>query len=151
VAKKKTTDIAPRTINLIVLHCSDSDNPAHDNVETIRKWHTERGFTGPDGIPGTEDDIGYHFVITQNGQVHKGRDVEKIGAHCKDHNAHSIGICLTGSHRESFSRAQFASLRKLIDSLLAEHRLDWKAVRLHNQLDSHKTCPNFTMADAVSG
>ena len=101
----------PRLINLIVLHCSDSDHPHHDNVETIRKWHTERGFTGPDGVEGTEDDIGYHFVITKDGTVHAGRPVEAVGAHVHGHNANSIGICLTGKTRSQFTPAQFRSLR----------------------------------------
>lgn len=140
---------APRKIDLIVMHCSDSDNPKHDNVKVIREWHTQRGFTGPDGIHGTEDDIGYHFVITQDGKIHPGRPVDEIGAHVKDHNAHSIGICLTG--KKSFSSAQFRSARKLVDALLKDHRLDWKAVKLHNQLDKTKTCPNYKREDVISG
>ena len=67
-----------RNINLIVWHCSDSDSQLHDNIETIKSWHTQRGFTGPDGIKGTEDDIGYHFVITKDGKIHKGRDIDTV-------------------------------------------------------------------------
>lgn len=141
----------PRKINLIVLHCSDSDNPKHDNVKTIREWHTQRGFIGPDGVEGTEDDIGYHFVITKDGKVHEGRPVSAVGAHCKNHNAHSIGICLTGKTYGQFTKAQFKSLRGLLLNLFKHHQLDWKHVRLHNQLDSGKTCPNFKIADAVNG
>ena len=33
-----------RRVDRIFLHCSASDVPAHDNVETIRKWHLDRGF-----------------------------------------------------------------------------------------------------------
>ena len=138
-----------RRIKLIVLHCSDSDNPNHDNPETIRKWHTERGFTGPDGIEGTEDDIGYHFVITQNGKIHKGRPIEKVGAGVKGHNKHSIHICLTGRHE--FSRAQFLSANKLVNSLFKDHGLDWGSVKGHNELDSSKTCPNYKVLDVING
>lgn len=140
-----------RKIDLIVLHCSDSDNPRHDNVETIRQWHTERGFTGPDGIEGTEDDIGYHFVITKDGKEHPGRDVSQVGAGVKGHNANSIHICLTGRLRTQFTPEQFKTLRKTLDRLFTDHGLDWKSVRLHNQLDKGKTCPNFTLADAING
>lgn len=148
MAKKKVIE---REIKLIVLHCSDSDNPRHDNIETIRQWHTERGFIGPDGIEGTEDDIGYHFVITKDGKEHEGRPVSEIGAGVKGYNAHSIHICLTGKARLQFTREQFRTLRKRIDKLFVSHSLDWKAVRLHNQLDKNKTCPNFSIEDAVSG
>ena len=138
-----------RKIDLIVLHCSDSDKPSHDNIETIRKWHTERGFTGPDGIKGNEDDIGYHFLITKDGEVHNGRNVNSIGAHVKNHNSNSIGICLTGSKK--FSADQFKTLKKLINQLLIEYQLDWFDIKLHNELDNKKTCPNFKMEDVLNG
>lgn len=141
----------PRKINLIVFHCSDSDNPKHDNIETIRQWHTERGFTGPDDIEGTEDDIGYHFVITKNGSVFEGRPVNAVGAHVHGHNQDSIGICLTGKTRSEFTPKQFMAARKLASSLMKEHGLNWKAVKLHNQLDPHKTCPNFKLEEVISG
>lgn len=143
-AKTKT-----RKIDLIVLHCSDSDNPNHDNIETIRKWHTERGFIGPDGIEGTEDDIGYHFVITKDGKIHDGRAITEIGAHVKGHNKNSIGICLTGRHE--FSKAQFASALRLVNSLFRELGLDWRAVKPHNELDKGKTCPNYKVLDVING
>lgn len=146
----KSSD-APRLVNLIVLHCSDSDNPKHDNIETIRKWHTERGFKGPDGIEDTQDDIGYHFVITKDGKLHEGRSMESIGAHVKGHNENSIGICLTGQSKSQFTDKQFRTARKLIDSLFRHYGLNWKNVRLHNQLDPNKTCPNFKLSEVVSG
>jgi len=51
-----------RRIDRVFLHCSASDVPAHDNVETIRAWHVARGF----------DDIGYHFLIHKNGDISRG-------------------------------------------------------------------------------
>ena len=41
-------------------------------------------------------DIGYHFYITRDGEIHRGRALEKIGAHCRNHNAHSVGVCYEG-------------------------------------------------------
>ena len=118
-----------RNINLIVWHCSDSDNPNHDNVETITKWHIERGFAT----------IGYHFLITKDGRVHKGRDLDAIGAHVKGHNSRSIGICLTG--KTKFSKEQKTALKELTERLLDSYNLDWDNVKLHNELDVNKTCP----------
>ena len=145
MSKKKT----PRVINLIVFHCSDSDNPNHDNVETIRKWHTERGFIGPDGVEGTEDDIGYHFVITKDGKIHQGRPVEEVGAHVKGHNKDSIGICLTGRH--DFTPEQFRSANILANRLFKDHKLDWRKVKGHNELDVNKSCPNYKVLDVING
>lgn len=28
-----------RNINKIIIHCSDTDNPKHNNIEVIRGWH----------------------------------------------------------------------------------------------------------------
>ena len=127
-----------RKINLIVWHCSDSDNPNHDNVETITKWHIERGFAT----------IGYHFLITKDGRVHKGRDLDAIGAHVKGHNSRSIGICLTGKGK--FSKEQKTALKELTERLLESYNLDWSNVKLHNELDVNKTCPNFKREDILN-
>ena len=137
-----------RKINRIFVHCSDSDIKSHDNIETIRKWHTERGFTGPDGVSGNEDDIGYHYVITSDGIVHLGRDERDVGAGVKGHNRNSLHICLTG--RKVFTEAQFSSLLELLDLLLTKHSLDWNTVKPHNEVDKTKTCPNFDLKGLIA-
>ncbi len=30
------------------------------------------------------------------GEIHRGRALEKVGAHCRNHNTHSIGVCYEG-------------------------------------------------------
>lgn len=73
-----------RTITLIIIHCSATPEGRRLDFETCRRDHIRhRGFT----------DIGYHFYITRDGEIHRGRPLEKVGAHCKNHNRHSIGIC----------------------------------------------------------
>ena len=42
-----------RKINKIIIHCSATPEQREVSVETIRKWHLQRGF----------NDIGYHYVI----------------------------------------------------------------------------------------
>jgi len=135
-----------RKINFIVLHCSDSDQASHDNIETIRHWHTLRGFTGPDGIKGNSDDVGYHYFISRNGSIHPGRKEDYVGAHVKNHNRFSIGICLSGRTFKDFHSSQFITARKLVDELLKKYNLTRKDVKLHRELDAGKTCPNFTLA-----
>ena len=128
-----------RKINLIVVHCSASDVKAHDNIETLRKWHVkERGW----------DDVGYHYVITKDGSIMKGRKDETVGAHVKGHNSNSLGICLTGNHE--FSEAQFLSLELLTTGLLKKHGLEKKDIIAHHDLEKGKTCPNFDVHDFVA-
>ena len=61
-----------REINKIIVHCSATREGENFEVAEIRKWHLARGF----------NDIGYHFYIDLYGEIHKGRDISKIGAHC---------------------------------------------------------------------
>jgi len=53
-----------RTITLIIIHCSATPEGRRLDFETCRRDHIRhRGFT----------DIGYHFYITRDGEIHRGR------------------------------------------------------------------------------
>ena len=122
--------MAKRWLNEIIVHCSASDKPAHDDISVIDRWHRERGWS----------EVGYHFFIRNNGQVQKGRWISKQGAHCSGHNTHSVGVCLSGDRK--FQADQFASLNKLIHKL----RLSYPSITLvspHNKYTDKKTSPNF--------
>lgn len=127
-----------RKINLIVVHCSDSDRKEHDSPEVIREWHRQRGFT----------DIGYHFVITKDGVLHRGRDESAVGAHVAGHNARSIGVCLSG--RKRFTDIQFLTLEKTLKDLCKKYGLEKKDILAHNDLDKGKTCPNFDLHKLIA-
>ena len=59
-----------RTITLIIIHCSATPEGKSLSAEACRQDHIRhRGFRRP---------------------------LEKVGAHCRNHNAHSIGICYEG-------------------------------------------------------
>lgn len=118
-----------RSLKRIIIHCSDSDVASHDNVETIRQWHKERGFS----------DIGYHFVITKK-QVEQGRPLDIVGAHTKGFNEDAVGICVTG--RNGFSTKQL----KMLDDLVKILKMCFPSieeVRPHRYYNKEKTCPNF--------
>ena len=122
-----------REIKKVIVHCSDSDLPQHDNVETIHSWHRDRGWKG----------IGYHFVITKNpiqsNSLQVGRDIQEVGAHCKEHNADSIGICLTG--KSEFTSQQFEQLVGFLAYL--NRKYGTLEVYPHSYFNKEKTCPNF--------
>ena len=118
-----------RKLNKIILHCSDSDAPLHDNIEIIREWHKGRGF----------NDVGYHFYIQKSGFIQRGRSIDVIGSHCYGQNRESIGICLGGKNH--FKLIQFATLQQLIHSLFTI--LGELEIYGHNEFNKNKTCPNF--------
>ena len=126
-----------RLINKIIIHCSDSDNPKHNDISVIDDWHKERGWSG----------VGYHYFITNEGYVQKGRKEADIGAHAKYHNASSIGICLAG--RNEFSDAQYEACIQLVMRLMAKYpKIVMKNILAHNQV-SNKTCPNFDVEEKI--
>ena len=124
-----------RAINTIVIHCSAS----HQNVDVndIRRWHVnERGWS----------DVGYHYVITSDGNVQEGRPMYKAGAHVAGHNHDSIGICWVGGYKGVDNRtdAQKLALRDLCMRLMQEHNLQYSDLKGHRDFKGvSKTCPNF--------
>jgi N-acetylmuramoyl-L-alanine amidase len=102
-----------RTITLIIIHCSATKAGQCYSFEQCRADHLRRGWS----------DIGYHYYITRDGRVHEGRALEQVGAHCKDHNKHSIGICyeggldMDGRACDTRTKAQRRSLRQLLETL----------------------------------
>jgi hypothetical protein len=126
-------ELRMREIKKVILHCSASSLPEHDNVESIRKWHVEEN--------GWKD-IGYHFVITRNGDVHKCRDIKDVGAHCIGHNLDSVGICLTGE--TEFTPDQYFSLAWLLADVINDNP-SIVEVKPHNYYNKEKDCPNFKL------
>ena len=134
-----------RTIKKIIVHCSDSD---FGDAETIRRWHTDPKPKGNGWL-----DIGYHFVILngvrEHGQEYDpaldgffelGRDIELPGAHCKWHNADSIGVCLIG--RRHFTGKQlYHTLPWLLAALMDQYKIPITEVYGHHDFDPSKECP----------
>ena len=92
-----------RPVSRVFIHCSASDNPAHDNVATMRAWHLQRGWSN----------VGYHLFIRKDGVIESGRPLEITPAAQAGHNTGTIAICLHGLDIDKFTQAQFASLRVL--------------------------------------
>ena len=125
-----------RSIDQIIVHCSATREGQHVTVQQIRQSLLQRKFA----------DIGYHYVIYLDGTVHKGRPLEKAGAHCKGHNAHSIGICYVGgldrngNPKDTRTAAQKAALLSLIREL--RQRFPRATVHGHREFAA-KACPCF--------
>jgi N-acetyl-anhydromuramyl-L-alanine amidase AmpD len=75
-----------REVTDIVIHCSDTIEGRNFYAHDIDLWHKQRGFRK----------IGYHFVIDLDGTIEQGRPLREVGAHVKDYNKCSIGICYIG-------------------------------------------------------
>lgn len=126
-----------RKINEIIIHCAATPEGRNFTVADIDQWHKQRGWRG----------IGYHFVIYIDGSVHKGRPVEEVGAHCLNHNAHSVGVCYIGGctadgkrPKDTRTPAQKAALRRLVGEL----RKQYPQASVHGHFEfANKACPAF--------
>ena len=125
-----------RTITLIVVHCSAVRPDQTSSVAQINTWHRQRGF---------HLGVGYHYVIRRDGTIEPGRPEWMIGAHCKNHNAHSIGICYEGGYdargqpADTRTEAQKAAMIKLLEEL--HGRYPRAFILGHRDLNPGKDCP----------
>lgn len=123
-----------RKINWIIVHQSASNNPKHDNIEIIKEWHVlGRGFA----------DVGYHWFINKAGEVFKGREEAKVGAHTKGHNSDSVGICLSGEGEKT--PAQLIALDNLLFNVCTRYNLGKVSVLGHFDL-APTECPGFDLS-----
>ena len=125
-----------RTITLIIIHCSAVKPDQTSSAAQIDTWHRQQGW---------RLGIGYHYVVRRDGTVEKGRPDYLVGAHCRNHNAHSIGVCYEGGldssglPADTRTEAQKRSLRRLLEQL---HQCYPSALIVgHHDLNPEKPCP----------
>lgn len=128
-----------RSINEIIIHCSATRRGQNVTVEQIDLWHRKRGFKC----------IGYHYVVMLDGNVVEGRPLQEIGAHCTEHNAHSVGVCyvggleLDGRAADTRTTEQKKALRDLVARLCAQ--FPGATVHGHREF-ANKACPCFDVS-----
>lgn len=130
-----------RTIDKIILHYTATYPESTVTVGLIDQWHRKRGW---------KNGIGYHYVIYENGEVHKGREIDLIGSHTKGQNKSSIGVAYVGGldsegvPRDTMTMQQELSWLQLVNSirLLFGHC----TVHGHNEFSS-KACPGFNVQE----
>ena len=130
-----------RNITLIIVHCSANRAGSAVRMADIDRYHRSLGWNG----------CGYHYVIPIDGTIEQGRPEKKVGAHCKNHNSHSIGVCYIGglaadgkTPQDTRTEAQKRALRVLLEDL---HQRYPKALIVgHCDLDPKKPCcPGFNV------
>lgn len=131
-----------RTITEIIVHYTATPQGEEFSNAQIKASHLARGFS----------DIGYHWVIGLNGEIRKGRDERISGAHCTDHNTHSIGVCYVGGcpprnvkgwrniGLDTRTPEQKATLLTLLKEL--KQKYPKATIHGHNEF-ANKPCPGF--------
>ena len=93
-------------------------------------------------------------MIRRDGEIEPGRPEWMIGAHCLNHNAHSIGICyaggldIRGQPDDTRTAAQKATMRLLLEDL---HKRYPRALIVgHRDLSHDRDCPCFDAVKAYA-
>jgi len=125
-----------RAINKIIIHCSATKEGNNVTASTIDQWHKDRGWRG----------IGYHYVVALDGSIEYGRSIYETGAHVKNQNEGSIGVCYIGGlgssmeQKDTRTPEQKESLLLLLKTLKKMH--PEATIHGHNEF-SAKACPCF--------
>lgn len=105
-----------RRIDLIIIHCSATREDRPYPVRWLIADHQARFGRS-----------GYHYYITRDGHVYQTLNENIVGAHARNYNKHSIGVCYEGgllaNGREADTRTpeQKASLWHLLKALKARY------------------------------
>lgn len=105
-----------------IVHHAATSNSNHDYINVVRNIYLLH--TQTNGW----DDIGYNFVIAQDGTIFEGRDHQNMdstdnikGAHFCGKNSGTMGVCMLGNYQEiSPTKAAVNALR---------HILTWKCYK----------------------
>ena len=128
----------------ITVHASATYPDMDVDVNWIRNIHVnENGWS----------DIGYHYFIKRNGDIQKGREKHRTGAHVKNFNTGNLGICMAGglqrgtnAPEDNFTDKQYQSLNKLLHKLHQEY--PEALIKGHNEFRGHSSrgCPCFDIS-----
>jgi len=126
-----------RQINKIIVHCTATPEGRDVTVDEIRRWHVEER---------NWSDIGYHWIVTLNGTLEKGRPEHIQGAHAKGFNKNSIGLCYVGGVDEDMkpkdtrTEGQKGTIKCILEDLKGRYP---NAEIIGHRDVSSKACPSF--------
>lgn len=149
-----------KSVKMLVVHHSalvvqGDPRPSVERVRAIYKYHALTKGWG---------DIGYHYVIDENGQVYEGRQGGEyvVGGHAYCNNTGTVGIVLLGNFEiEQPSQAQAKSLQSLLLDLSKTYKINLQSsVTFHGKkfdapIVRHKDllstlCPGYYLSNAFS-
>lgn len=129
-----------RKITEIIVHCTATPAGRPVSAADVDSWHRQSGLSS----------IGYHYLVGLDGTIERGRPEAAVGAHCRGHNARSIGVCYVGGCDASMRPVdtRTPAQRRALSGLLKELRRRYPQAVIHSHRDfSAKACPSF---DATS-
>lgn len=102
--------------NKLILHHIEASRPGQTiPVTDVHQWHLSNGWAG----------IGYHFYITKDGTIFRGRPENAIGAHASKNNVNTLGIAVEGTYMtEQMPEAQKKAVIELGKYLRQKYKIE---------------------------
>lgn len=130
-----------RDIKYIVLHCTSA--PANQTTEEIKQyWKKVNGWK----------EVGYHYLINENGSYDVLQALEKPTNGVKGHNAKSIHICYKGGQNGVDTRTD--KQKQTMEILVRQMHKRFPNAEIKGHRDflqkgklGWKDCPSFDVAD----
>ena len=131
-----------QSVDYIVVHCSATPSSLDIGFKEIDSWHKKRGWAG----------CGYHYIVRRDGAIEVGRPETQAGAHVKNFNHCSIGICMVGGldnkriAKPEYTNEQWATLGVLVDELHLKYP-NAEILGHRDFPDVNKACPCFDVKE----
>ncbi len=126
--------MTPEDIKYLVVHCSKTVPRQGDGLAVVERKCRLRGALS----------CGYHFVISRDGLVEKGRALNEAGNHLLGFNACSLGICLVGMPGKATAK-QKAALETLLENLKGQFPKARAVTHEDLQPNTGRGCPGFKL------
>lgn len=148
-----------KNVQLLVIHhtavpVTDDARSGPERIRALYQYHSQTLGWG---------DIGYHYLIDEDGQIYEGKYGGKgvVGGHAYCNNIGTVGIALLGNFdKEQPTQTQLKSLQWLLTDLAETYDIDLnKKTTFHgktmNPIVGHgdllsTACPGYVLAESLS-
>lgn len=130
-----------QVLHTIIVH--HSALPLTDGPREIQALHMhDKGFA----------DVGYHYIVDDQGKLYEARSMSVRGAHTYAHNFGTVGICLMGNFQDiQPAAAQLLTLREQIHCLLAQYPRIGRVAGHRDYNPGITLCPGDHLAELLPG
>ncbi len=98
-------------------------------------------------------DIGYHYLVSRDGQIWEGRPVTQLGSHAGGANTGNVGVALMGSHDTTpITETQIDSVASILRAVGSAYgiAIDRSVVKGHRQYKD-TSCPGDKLLAQLDG
>lgn len=99
------------------------------------------------------NDIGYNFVVGEDGNIYEGRGWDTMGAHAPTYNSRSVGICVIGDFSNRLpNEAALNAVKDLIQCGVSTNKLKegYKLIGHRQSAASSTKCPGDAFYEEIT-